>query len=500
MGQYDIWEHKGGLIAEKTEWTTDYDKGEGTIIYTIRQGVNFILDPDSESSRMVGGRECNADDVVAYLTKVTTNPISYIYRTNHALRNAKIEKTGPWEVSVTVPIDALITGIFRFGDVTHIMPKELLDYDLISQWKNSFGTGSYYIDDWVPSSAAVMVKNPDYWMTNPVGPGKGDQLPYIDKIRFLFIPDLSTRHAALRTAKVDRMGGFEWEDAVMMRDTTVGLLERAGLPGSVSNSPESLDFPADTPPFDDVRVRRALHMATDLQAIDDALANDSNLLLNWPFPLTPGYEDLYLGLDDPDCPESVKELFVYNPEKAKELLAEAGYPDGFKTKALMVSSRVDYWAIIKDMWLDVGVDLALDVRDSGVRTTILNKGSGYEGLTDGGMAPVSVFHSCPTLTGTPSQPANTSHIFDPVIDEGLEEIRHLVLTEGMPAGMARMRELLKYILPSAYAVPIPRVPKYMFWWPWLKNYSGETTIGYFNDTTFASYIWIDQDLKKSMGY
>ena len=43
------------------------------------------------------------------------------------------------------------------------------------------------------------------------------------------------------------------------------------------------------------------------------------------------YADLYLGLDDPEMPASVKELYSYNPDKAKELLKEAGYPNGFKT-------------------------------------------------------------------------------------------------------------------------------------------------------------------------
>ncbi|MEE8413238.1 MAG: ABC transporter substrate-binding protein [Dehalococcoidales bacterium] len=498
MGQYDVWEHKQGLVAEKTEWTTDFENGIGTIVYTIRQGMNYGLNPNVEASRMVGGRELTTDDVLIHMTRMVTETMAYVYRTNHPLREAVITKTGPWEITVKLPIDALITGIFRFGALTQIFPAELADADLTG-WKNATaGTGPYILMDSVPASTAIMERNPAYWMKNPVGPGEGDQLPYIDKVRFLIIPDLSTRHAAIRTGKVDRMGGFEWEDAEMMRNTTQGLMERQTLPGRVSGSPESLDFPSDTPPFDDIRVRRALHMATDLGAIDQGLANGFGQLLNWPFPPTPGYEALYVGLDDPDTPESITELFVYNPEKAKELLAEAGYPNGFKTKALMTATTTDYWAIIKDQWAKVGVELELDVRDSGVRATMLAKGD-YEGLTDGGTAPISVFHTTPTLTGTPSGPANTSHIFDPVIDQGLAEVRHLILTEGGNAGMVRMRELLLYVLPSAYAVPIPYVPKYMFWWPWLKGYSGEVTIGYFKDLG-AQYIWIDQDLKRSMGF
>jgi ABC-type transport system substrate-binding protein len=45
----------------------------------------------------------------------------------------------------------------------------------------------------------------------------------------------------------------------------------------------------------------------------------------------------------------------------------------------------------------------------------------------------------------------------------------------------------------------PMSSRYNFWWPWVKNYKGELTIGYYN-SIWTQYIWIDQDLKKAMGY
>ena len=68
------------------------------------------------------------------------------------------------------------------------------------------------------------------------------------------------------------------------------------------------------------------------------------------------------------------------------------------------------------------------------------------------------------------------------------------------ASMKRMREILRdYILPQAYAIPAPDAPSTVFWWPWLKNYSGEviTLSGKYN--RWAAWTWVDQDLKKSMG-
>ena len=499
-GMYDVWEHKAGIIAENVKWTADFGKNEGTVIYTIRQGVHYALDTTSAASKQVNGRELTTDDVVVYLNRMITEPMSYIYRTNVDLRKAVITQTGPWEVSLKVPLDALVTAIFRFSDVTFIQPKELSAANWVKR-ENVVGSGPYIFKEYVPGSTMILERNPNYWQKNPVGPGKGDQLPYIDTVKFLIVPDQSTRQAALRTGKFDQAQAYAWEDASLMRKQ-VPLLKEApsGEITKPTNSPESIDPPCDTPPFNDVRVRRAMMMATDFKTINDSLYNGLGQILSWPFTKTPGYEDLYLGLDDPAMPASVKELYTYNPEKARQLLKEAGFPNGFKVKALMIQQYVDFYSIIKDMWSKVGLDLSFDVRETGARTTLMQKGDYTEWLTDGGIASVSAWHTSPTLTGVPSAAANTSRIFDPKIDKGLADIRMTIIKDGMKAGMREMKELLKYMLDQAYAIPVPYVATTTFWWPWLKNYSGETSIGYYDAPNWVPFTWIDQDLKKSLGH
>ncbi len=95
---------------------------------------------------------------------------------------------------------------------------------------------------------------------------------------------------------------------------------------------------------------------------------------------------------------------------------------------------VDYWAVIKDEWSKVGVELEIDVKDTAVRRNILNQAN-YPGLTDGGVASDSAFHTTPTRTGMPSADANTIHLFDPKVDEWLKKIRMTILQSGMKAGM-----------------------------------------------------------------
>jgi peptide/nickel transport system substrate-binding protein len=56
------------------------------------------------------------------------------------------------------------------------------------------------------------------------------------------------------------------------------------------------------------------------------------------------------------------------------------------------------------------------------------------------------------------------------------------------------------VLDQAWAIPAPATPLNNFWWPWIKNYHGEASLGYDNTFNYTKYIWMDETLKESMGY
>ncbi len=497
MNGIDRFDTKTGFIAESTKWTIDTAKNQGTIIYQIRQGVRYALNPASEASRLVGGRELTADDVIFNLKRVITDPKAYIYKANPELRVAQVTKTGPREVTVKLPLEALIVGLSRFGDNHPIYPPEVVQkYGGLENWRNSVGTGPFILTDYVAGSQSVMVRNPGYWEKYPVGPGKGNQLPYLDGVRYLVIPDASTLQAALRTGKIDQMAGVGWEDAAQLRKTTPALQEADAESIGVAK----VTMTQDKPPFNDIRVRRAMMMAVDFNAILKNVYGgfgSMKSIQSFPFRYVKDYDPLYLDVDAPEFPESAKELYTYHPDKAKQLLKEAGYPNGFKTTMLLISTQVDYMAILKDYWSKVGVDVTLDVKENAVATT-LSQNRAYDGLSaQGGQSPAAIFYTSPHLLGEGA--ANGGRINDPVINKAMDEIRITSLT-NMSKAMGQMKELTKYVVDQAFVIPDVLGVKKIFWWPWIKNYSGEFSLGYYNGNGWAEYVWMDQALKKSMGY
>jgi len=121
------------------------------------------------------------------------------------------------------------------------------------------------LTDFVTNSSATLVRNPGYWEIDPVGPGKGNQLPYVNGIKILVVPDISTRLAAMRTGKIDMIPDLEAEDAKGLVRGNSALQYRTFLtifPYLVSMRTDKADLP-----YRDKRVRQALMIATDFDAL-----------------------------------------------------------------------------------------------------------------------------------------------------------------------------------------------------------------------------------------
>ncbi len=168
---------------------------------------------------------------------------------------------------------------------------------------SGIGTGPYRLVKWVKDQELVLEANPKYW--------KG--APRIQRVVFRPIPEESARVAALQTGESDIITAVppdRWKD--IQQDKNTRLSARSGT--MVYMGLDTLH-----PPFNDVRVRRALNHAIDVDTIISKILLGTADRMNGPFFKTT------LGYD-----KSVP-FFRYDPALAKRLLAEAGYPNGFET-------------------------------------------------------------------------------------------------------------------------------------------------------------------------
>lgn len=487
-----------GRIATDWEWQVNEADNTVVTVIHIRDGV-YYGQPDTEAGKIAGGRKMTTEDVKWALDQMLRNPDSQNFQGYPETQDVPVEITGPNEITITHAFKDHLASIMRLFAYSLVFPPEIWDaygYASCTDVMNSVGTGPFMIYDYVPSNLISMKKNPSYWQTNPIGPGKGDQLPYVDMVKYIVMPDSSTQLAALRTGKLDSMGAIEWEDADYMEKQVPEIMKKR----TASSQVPSAFFRLDLEPFSDVRVRQALLYSIDLNAINDSLYRGLGDLISFPYFYHPAYERLYLGLDDPEMPAIVKDMYSYNPEKAAKLLTEAGYPDGFQTDIVMSNAWpgcVDYYSIVKEYWAAVGIDCELTLVPDNGQLISTNVALGFDGMIAQFIAPTSTFpeqsqHSANSWL-------NPSRIVDPVVIDGAEAIRAQGVTD-LGAAMDMMKEMSKYMLEQVFAIPSPRYPNYSIWWPWLKNYNGERLVGYMTSDNWAKYIWIDEALKNEMGY
>ena len=220
------WSLGTGAIAEGCTWVDA--GGQGTITFAIRRGIHWQLTGRS-ISQLVNGRELTADDVVFSLRRALTDSNAYVRQRHPELTAAMINKTAEWEVTVSVPSTALTTALTVFGGSVYIYPPEMTSGPTsVRDWQSAVGSGPFILTDVVNMSVTALTRNPAFWMTDPVGPGKGNRLPYVDSVRFLVVADRSTRLAALRTGKIDYLAAVATDDASMLITNYKVLQYRAG--------------------------------------------------------------------------------------------------------------------------------------------------------------------------------------------------------------------------------------------------------------------------------
>jgi peptide/nickel transport system substrate-binding protein len=220
------------------------------------------------------------------------------------------------------------------------------------------GTGPFKLVNWQKDTRITFEKFDGYWQ-------KGK--PYMDRIEFTTVLDSFTRELSLRNNELDMMWTLAAKDLATLEKDGYAIARRSGGSGARSLVPDSVNSQS---PFSDVRVRRATAYAIDTGALAKTIYFGENMPTNqqiikghWAYnPSVTGYP--------------------YNPARAKKLLGEAGYPNGFKTKLLYGTSveNDQVFAAVQSYLKAVGIDVELDAAASGRYIQTAWRGGKWEGL------------------------------------------------------------------------------------------------------------------------
>ncbi len=205
------------------------------------------------------------------------------------------------------------------------------------------GTGPFKFKEWVKGDHVTLVKFEQYYR-----PG----VPYLDEAVFKFIENTPARNAALKAGDIDVIGWVASPETAVEFDKDPRLKVTSG----VSTGDVIMSTNNSRKPFNDVRVRRAMAHAIDRRAIlDGAMFGYGTPIGSHMSPINPNYVDLTW-------------MYPYDPEKARQLLAEAGYPDGFDAVIKLPSIypySVRSGEIITDLFKKVGINLKIELIEWG---------------------------------------------------------------------------------------------------------------------------------------
>jgi len=434
-----------GDLAES--WT---QPNENTYVFKLRRGVRWHNKPP------VNGRELDAEDVVYTLDRFRTvkgNANAYMLA---ALD--RVEALDKYTVKFTLKESyAWFLDILANPMAVCIVAKECVEKmggDL-KKPEATVGTGPWMLDSYRPNVGMTLVRNPTYFV-----PG----LPNIDRIEILVDEDKASRIAAFLTGKYDL--GTEFPGTIDWTDWDVVKRGRRDLKTMLypSNVMSHIYVRNDKPPFSDVRVRRAMSLAINRQAIIDATYEGN-------------------GAFNPPVPAALKEWSIpidqlgdgaryYKPDlaAARKLMAEAGHANGFAATMDFTTYGsnvlVDQMQLILKDLKSIGIEVKLNTKEYGayIATTFYGK---YDSMAFGPQTPFLEPDNFLYGQYYPGEIKNHGHINDPVVADMLIRQRR---TQEPAKRREQILEIQRYLANQQYYVQIGSQIYNAVWNQALKNY------------------------------
>ena len=490
-----LWALKGAL-AESWEISPD----GLTYTFHIRQGVHW------HNKAPMNGRELTADDIVfnyhRYLglgsgfTEVSPPFAGF----ESGVGIESVTATDKWTVVMKLKEPRLFAMDRILDEYAIYMnaPEAIKEHGDVKDWRNLVGTGPFEMTDFVEGSSVTYTKNPDYWAYDEKYPE--NRLPYVDELRYLILTEEATRLAALRTGKVDYVG-VNGSPAQIISVDVLESLKRTN-PELVFwpfkyRSDNSFGMNVSKPPFDDIRVRKAMQMALDLETIYSTYykgygstkpqGNIADTVEGWSIPFE-------------EWPEEVKKVYTYDPAGAEALLDAAGYPrgaDGTRFK-IVLNHYAPYDATFSELnaayWGEIGIDVEVQITPASEFGPLRQEGR-FEMINaelSGASSPAVAF---PVYVS--DNPGNHAYVKDPDFDALADA---WVRADTLEEAQRLTKEALMYSLERHWAIWGGEMPQWNVSQPWVMGYNGEIWLGVGQNDSWFARLWIDSELKEAMGH
>ena len=450
-------------LAEKWEYKTPT-----TVVFTLRKGVRFHTKPP------VNGREVTAEDVKYSLERFMAKS-AFKARFDQV---QAIEAVDRYTVRITLKEPfAPFLNYLASPSFTAILPKEAEEkFKNFNHPDAVIGTGPFVLKSYDKGVKVVFERNPDYYV-------KG--IPYLDGVIMEVTPDAAARTSLLRAGKTELAHIWGWlspEDGKSIKKTNPEMIV---TPTEVIGQ-GAIYLRTDQPPFNDVRVRRALSLAIDRKAWNDALLFGEGCIDAGPVPCA--MKDWKLDAARLD-PAKAKYLVGYDPAAAKRLLAEAGYPRGLTAPMSHWPGYTPPWRSYYELAADnlskIGVTVELKPEEYGkyISTTYLGK---FEKMAIGPFTPSTEVDDFLYGMHFPEQPHNRSHVAD-------AELNKMLVAQRREMDPKKRKQIIddiqRHLADKAYYVYLPQWPWYVTHPPYVKGFKHHDGYGL---GLRLMYTWLDR--------
>ncbi|MBI2887559.1 MAG: ABC transporter substrate-binding protein [Chloroflexi bacterium] len=439
-----------------------------TYTFKLHEGVKFQNLPP------VNGRELTAEDVVFSYKDYAASGV----QTSYYEMVDRIEAPDKYTVRITLrqPFADFLPGL---AEMSFIRPKELKDEDGNFR-KRAIGTGPFIMREWTPKQGVKYDKNPSYFEMNSAG----QRMPYLDKANMFVIPDAATARAAYRAGQVEVVDTRTVADTEDVLRSTPDTIVQSNGQTMVRGNVNGLQMRLDKAPFNDVRVRRALSMGVDRKAFNETLYEGRGIMavgMAWIF-----FTRTYPKLED------YGPWFQHNPQRAKDLLAEAGFPQGLTINLVDWYLRDQGIEIIQDHLRSIGVTLRRREVDNPTHVVLLNEKK-FEEMTG-------------TIWGNPNYAidgsiypwwhSKGSKNFDGLNDPAMDKLLEAQRAEMDPAKRQKiLQEVWDRANDQVYQIWWQKPRQNYGWRSYVKNYRTHATIGNSGCYTTGNLIrmlWLDK--------